>query len=373
MRKILFVVFISLLSLVTISCQREGVSDVKVKGLLGDGTNKTPYIVNVFEDGTIIKEISEDFIFSVDGTNSTLNIENNQVKIRGNKVGTETHKVTDKLIKVFYVKVKVNAKGYDVVNDKSYKDSLKILAIGNSFSEDATRYLYDIAKNFGIEEILIVNMYIGGATLEQHVNNIKSNSPYTMQTNSTGEWKNKGSKSIRYALLYTDWDIVTIQQGSPLSGKPDSYQPYMDELITYINETVNNEVQIYWHQTWAYAKTSGHTSFPDYDSNQETMYNAIIEATEKKIINNVEVTNVIPSGTAIQNMRETKVGYKVNSDGHHLNVKGRFTAGLVWFKVLTGYDIDDITYFPEEVDSAFLAIAIEVVNKAVNEPLKVTK
>ncbi len=38
---------------------------------------------------------------------------------------------------------------------------LKILSIGNSFSQDAQRYLYDISKSNG-EEIKNVNLYIGG-------------------------------------------------------------------------------------------------------------------------------------------------------------------------------------------------------------------
>ena len=44
---------------------------------------------------------------------------------------------------------------------------VKILAIGNSFSQDATRYMKEIAQSMGLE-MLVVNLYIGGCSLEQH-------------------------------------------------------------------------------------------------------------------------------------------------------------------------------------------------------------
>ena len=47
---------------------------------------------------------------------------------------------------------------------------LKILSIGNSFSQDATRYLQPIAVSAGIEDFFVRNCYIGGCSLERHVN-----------------------------------------------------------------------------------------------------------------------------------------------------------------------------------------------------------
>ena len=50
---------------------------------------------------------------------------------------------------------------------------MNILSIGNSFSEDATRYLHQIAL-FDNVEINTVNLYIGGCSLERHYRNILS-------------------------------------------------------------------------------------------------------------------------------------------------------------------------------------------------------
>ena len=48
----------------------------------------------------------------------------------------------------------------------------KILVIGNSFGEDATHFLHDLALTRGINT-KVVNLYIGGCSLERHWRNIE--------------------------------------------------------------------------------------------------------------------------------------------------------------------------------------------------------
>ena len=55
--------------------------------------------------------------------------------------------------------------------------SLKILAIGNSFSTDCMQYLYDIMKSGGVENIVLGNLYYGGCSLAQHLDFAKNNKP----------------------------------------------------------------------------------------------------------------------------------------------------------------------------------------------------
>ena len=45
---------------------------------------------------------------------------------------------------------------------------LKILAIGNSFSDDTMEYVYQIAKDLGVENMVLGILYIGGCTLDTH-------------------------------------------------------------------------------------------------------------------------------------------------------------------------------------------------------------
>ena len=48
----------------------------------------------------------------------------------------------------------------------------KILCIGNSFSEDATTFLNPMLTSYGIDT-LVVNLFIGGCSLQQHWENIQ--------------------------------------------------------------------------------------------------------------------------------------------------------------------------------------------------------
>lgn len=61
----------------------------------------------------------------------------------------------------------------------------KILAIGNSFSEDATKYIHQLAADGGIDT-KVVNLYIGGCSLERHWENIeKDKHDYQYQQDGT--------------------------------------------------------------------------------------------------------------------------------------------------------------------------------------------
>lgn len=50
---------------------------------------------------------------------------------------------------------------------------IKILAVGNSFSQDATHYLHQIAAADKVD-MKAGNLYIGGCRLKRHWNNIQT-------------------------------------------------------------------------------------------------------------------------------------------------------------------------------------------------------
>ena len=119
----------------------------------------------------------------------------------------------------------------DITTPEDNSNSIKILAIGNSFSVDAMEYLYGILTDLGYEEIVLGNLYIGGCTLETHASNFQNNSAsYTYYVNTTGTWTNTTSYKPHDALAAHEWDIITMQQGSPKSGLPSSYDTYLSSL-----------------------------------------------------------------------------------------------------------------------------------------------
>ena len=106
---------------------------------------------------------------------------------------------------------------------------IKILSIGNSFSEDSTKYLHKMAVRGNID-VKTVNLYIGGCSLFTHWQNAQEdNAKYDYHNGeSTGEYV-----SIKQALLSDSWDYVTLQQASYDSGVEETYFPYLTNLSQY--------------------------------------------------------------------------------------------------------------------------------------------
>ena len=257
--------------------------------------------------------------------------------------------------------------------------SFKILAIGNSFSQDAMEHLYQIAAAGGAEEIVVANLYIGGCSLEVHWSNAKHNlTRYRYDKNVDGKWTSENYKTLLYGLQDEDWDVITLQQVSGLSGIPSSftYRDVLQNLIDYVNEhKTNPDAKLAWHMTWAYQADSTHSSFALYDRDQFTMFVSIVNAVRKEILPNGAFDLIIPSGTAIQNVRTSYIGDTLTRDGYHLSYNlGRYIAGLTWFHSITGWPIDDITYVPNgaEIPKHYLTVIREAVKAAVENPFAVT-
>lgn len=247
---------------------------------------------------------------------------------------------------------------------------LKILSIGNSFSDDAMEHVYQVAKDAGVKTIKLGNMFIGGCSLARHLSNAKSGYGYDFRTNTNGTWSTKGGVSIKTAVSSDDWDFITFQQVSGESGLADTYDD-LNELISIVKPLCPN-AKLAWHMTWAYKEGSSHADFPKYNRDQMTMYNAIVNAVNTKILTNENIDIVIPSGTSIQNVRTSLIG-DMTRDGYHLSYGiGRYIASMTFVKALTGLSIDKSTTRPDDVDSYELKAIIESVNNALAKPYEVT-
>ncbi len=254
---------------------------------------------------------------------------------------------------------------------------IKILAVGNSFSEDATHYLYKIAESADVK-MIVGNLYIGGCSLERHVGNAETGAAeYDYQKNENGEWTHRENTEIAYGISDEDWDIVTIHQVSGLSGESDTYNSDIDYLCEYIHKHVSNpDVKIGWQMTWAYQQNSGHSEFARYGCDQMRMYESIAAAVCEKILPNPELDFIIPAGTAIQNMRTSFAGDNLTRDGFHLSYNlGRYIAGLVWFCSITGTPPERVSYVPDsdEIPENYIPAIREAVKNALKTPLAVTE
>lgn len=232
----------------------------------------------------------------------------------------------------------------------------KILAIGNSFSQDATRYLQEIAASAG-EELLVRNLYIGGCSLALHAENVRTNAAAYQYEEET---RKLCMISIPDALKAEDWDFVTIQQASHDSGMPETYDPHMSFLIDTIKEALPN-AKIAFHRTWAYEINSGHNCFVRYNKSQLEMYGAIVAASTYFAAKHG--IPVIRTGDFIQVLRGISPfdykngGTSLCRDGFHLSLDyGRFAAAVCWFKFFTGRSAEDITFAPEGTEKDYIDV-----------------
>ncbi|MDR1632510.1 MAG: DUF4886 domain-containing protein [Dysgonamonadaceae bacterium] len=253
--------------------------------------------------------------------------------------------------------------------------TIRILAIGNSFSRDAVeQYLYELGADEEID-FIIGNMYIGGCSLERHRNNANNNAAeYAYRKIVNGVKTSRANTTLEYAIGDEPWDYISFQQASPNSGLYATYFPYLTELLTYVKSKVTNtNVKYMLHQTWAYAQNSTHDGFNNYSRDQLTMYAAIIDAMHRVKENVPDISFIIPSGTAIQNGRTSAVGDNFCRDGYHLDYQiGRYTAACTWFEKITGINVVGNKAIPNGLSDFQVEVAQNAAHFAVLKPEEVT-
>lgn len=250
----------------------------------------------------------------------------------------------------------------DTLSDYDSSKPIKLLMIGNSFSQNVYNQILKVAESTGVN-LICENVYKGGCSLQQHWDAIQKKSAcYDLYRSwDTTIW---GTGTVDMALNAYDWDYISIQQVSGLSGIYSTYQPYMDNIINYIRQK-NPNAEIIFHQTWAYQKTSDHSDFPKYDKDQDKMWNAI-EGASKTAAEHASL-RIIPNGKAFQNARATAIGDNLNSDGYHANTMGEYLAAMTFLSTITGISADKVSYIPSGVSKENAALLKTAAKEAVYE------
>ena len=243
-----------------------------------------------------------------------------------------------------------------------------ILAIGNSFSRDATAYLHDVCESMGLSAF-VVNLYIGGCSLERHWSNVEKNErAYQYQENGiiTDRYV-----SISEVLHSKPWDFIVTQQASHDSGWLDTYEPFSVLLFEYLKKEVPG-AQLVLQQTWAYEVNSDHGGFMRYNWDQQEMYQRSRD--NYHMIAEKYGAFLIPCGDVIQHIRKhpefdvTRGGRSICRDGFHMHfLYGRYALACTWAKALLNAPVQDCSFLPggcetEEVpDPQLLALIQKVI------------
>lgn len=189
---------------------------------------------------------------------------------------------------------------------------LKMLVIGNSFSEDAFSYVpYLIRQDV---ELTIGILYYGGATLANH-NTFLTNGDevYTYEKCvDAGVWQSTANKSMQFGLKDEQWDVIVLQQASTAITSA-AIQPALNTLINNLYSHLSNTVKLAWHFTLA-RETDYATSVAHYNEMVDIINDTVVDASP--------IGWVIPTGTAMQNARTSSLqslgagGNLMNTDLH---------------------------------------------------------
>ncbi|WP_372935665.1 DUF4886 domain-containing protein [Mariniphaga sediminis] len=272
-------------------------------------------------------------------------------------------------------------------------DTVRLFLIGNSFSQNASRFLPDLAKE-GNQKLIIQRAEIGGCSLQKHweLAELAEANP------DDPKGRPYRGKSLRMLLSEGTWDIVSLQQLSKLSGNVGTYMPYIDMLYALINE-LQPDAKVVLHQTWAYRSDSKDFS----------------QITDKKLANSAKKmwkksrvayhqmadrlgTDIVPVGDAFwkassgpyafrkdksfnyENPVYPELPNQTNSlhagyfwgkektlrfDSHHANIAGCFLGSLVWYQFLFGESPEQLHFVPEAVPESFADYLKKVANSIV--------
>lgn len=262
------------------------------------------------------------------------------------------------------------------------QDTLRFLMIGNSFSWNSIQYVSDLADEAGFP-LIAKQAGIGGASMQKH---------WDLAVLAEKEPENPDGKpyngcSLKEVLAEQEWDIVSIQQVSWLSGDTGTYHPYDRKLYGLIKE-VQPDARVVLHETWAYRIDSKDfsqipggeraTSSEEMWQNVNAAYNTI--ASELGI-------EVMPVGDAFWKVNSNrKWGYKADKsfeedkavwpelpdqknslhsgyswkengelrfDSHHASKAGCFLGSLVLYSYLSEQNPKKLEFVPDQVPEKF--------------------
>ena len=198
---------------------------------------------------------------------------------------------------------------------------------------------------------------------------------------------------------------MTIQQASRNSWRPETYQPFADNLIAAVRKLAPT-AEIVIQQTWSYNSAMPRLNPGDPKSwkiDQTAMYEKLAAAYLQ--LAKKHQLRVIPVGDAVQIFRKAmgdklvacepkdisgmqkpdlpktndvagnfswkkdkKTGKeKLSCDYSHLNHRGRYLQALVWYAELYGKDPVKSTFVPKDISAEEVALFKKCASEAVKK------
>jgi hypothetical protein len=283
-------------------------------------------------------------------------------------------------------------------NVKEKREQLRLFIIGNSFSQNAAKFLPQLAKEGG-KELTIGRAELGGCSLQRHWEIVEA---YEADPNDP-KGKQYNGKSLKMMLSEGTWDVVTIQQNSMNSTNLETYRPYAQKLHDYI-KTIQPQAEVILHQTWAYrsdSKSFGLIKPGVHTQTQKEMweksraaYHAIAQELDVRLLPvgdafwevssskkwgykkdeaynfNNPVSPQLPNQTNSLHVGYTWKNNTLGFDSNHANVAGEYLGSLVWYGGLFHESPTKVKFVPANVPPDFAAYLKKVAKAELKESKK---
>ena len=272
--------------------------------------------------------------------------------------------------------------------------SIKILALGNSYSNDAFAWLHKIFESAGYDEVILGYIINGGCNINNHWSNIDDDptndfgieifATYNgrLERYPTGDGVSLRDAYVKMISMY-EWDVVTVSHGPKHVEIRETYS-HLSELIVFVKENLKNpNAKFLYHMIWKYNDNiSGGSTMDVYDD--------ILDITRNIVLKNADFVGVIPAATMRQNMMSSYLcDGDISRDYGHMGLGfGRYALGLLWYCCLVGGSPDDVSFIPsksdvssellgkfpyDEVTEEKMMIAREAIKNAIASPYEITR
>ncbi|UKI33567.1 MAG: DUF4886 domain-containing protein [Lentisphaeria bacterium] len=274
---------------------------------------------------------------------------------------------------------------------------MNILTIGNSFTDSLALY-FPAAVQSARCDLHFERANFGGCELARHWSYIEA------EERDVRCRIYQGGRKLRSILELRAWDVVTIQQASHDSWRPETFQPWAGNIIAYVKKHAPR-AEVVIQQTWAYR--ADHPQLlpgSEWGISQDEMYERLT-ANYTKLARDYKL-RIIPSGYAVQLTRRNSerkfanydpalidtlawpdlppqagdvVGQcswrknpdtgelYLNRDLIHLNPRGQYLQACVWFAMLYGKKVSEIRLVPDELANSDVKFLQETAQQAVDE------
>lgn len=284
---------------------------------------------------------------------------------------------------------------------------IHVLTIGNSFADNAVRFLPKIAEASG-NAVIIQKANIGGCSMKKHWGFVEEHAGDP----SKGKPYLEGTSSLEGLLKSEKWDFVTIQQASEVSFDAGSYHPYALYLRDFVRKHAPT-AEVLLHETWPYRVDdklfSMENGREDGPKTQAEMYQRLKSACDQ--VAEELGLRLLPSGDAFYSVGAHPVyGFKpgavafdskaakypevppgqkysmqkgywwtkktlgdgtrkwvVTFDTRHASDAGAYLAGCVWFEVMFGQSVMGNSYVPGTLDAEFALFLRRAAHEAVEK------